>query len=795
MINLFFKLFIHSVITDKWFSILNVLGLATGLCCSLFIFLWVNDELSFDDFHKSPSSIYRIVTQEKISDRNIKNPFSPSPLAIELRTKYPQIKSSVSIYGSSLAKYSISSNDNILKCNVQLTTEDFFDIFNFPFTYRSSGEIFINEYSAVLSKTCAELLFGHENPIGQYIEDSFHELKYQITAVIDIPENSHLKFDILVPFSSNKTINKVRHQWGVINTANYIKLHEDASFTKKQKLEIRYILNDKMNTEAQLFFQPLLDIHLFTDFNDDFSFKNGNIENVRAFSIASFLLIFITGLNFILLSIARSENRKKEIGLKKIYGLKKNFLIGQLIIETILFTLIAQLVTLVLFYILQPYVNEFTNKDFFLRFNITSVSYFIFSLLLISLLSGCYLFFYLPSLKPINIIKGVSIRGSKYHISKIIAPIQLMITLFFIIFSLHVYMQLKYMQTKNLGINFTNVVSINTQGFIYEYDVIKAELLKNPNIFSVTASGRAPIDYNFEKNNVKWSGCEINERNVFGLFVIDPSFASVFEIEILQGSNLPKDMSINDHFNGKYLDNTPIIINEAAAKTIGLENIIGKRIDFGYAQANGYICGIAKDFNFKSLKNKIAPMAMVYDPESFQEIFVRFNPDTYNNVLEYIEKVTKHYRDERYAFEHYLLKDKLNQTFSEEKRIQKFAFFFAIISITLSLLGLVAMILYSINRERKNIAIKKIYGANTINIIYSYTKESVMILLLAFIAIIPIVIVVLHKWLEDYAYHIPISSLLFLEVLLSATIIVSILSIALIHKEATQNPIDNLRQE
>jgi len=796
MITLFLKLFLYSLSSNKVFSILNILGLAVGICCSLFIFLWVHDELSYDEFHRNSNSIYRIVKEEKSSNGEMKSPYVPTPLADELKSNFTQIKNSTSIYGDNLTKYNIVYNENIIKFNVKYTNNSFFEIFDFPVVYSESNDhLFINEYSAVISKTCASKLFGNENPIGKRIKDSFYEKYYEISAVVEIPDNSSILFDILVPFSSNKTIDKIKHQWGKIDAESYIQLHKNTKLSEQQKQQLRYYLADRVNINAELFFQPMHDIHLFTDFNDDSTCNNGNIESVWAFSTAGILLLIITGLNFIILSIASSEKRNKEIALKKIYGLQRYKLTIHYIIETMIYTLFAQIISIFIFLVLQPYVNELIGKSLSLQFNTTSALYFILSLLIISLLSGAYLFFYLPSLKAINLLKGISKKNDKFRISKLLVPIQLAITIFFTICLLFVYQQTDYMRVKNTGINLNHIISINTQGFIYKYDVIRDELLKNPQIINVTASGRAPIDYNFERSNVKWDGCNKNEKNSFSVFVIAPSFLQTFSIELIKGSCLPDNMTIEKHFKGEYNNKTPIIINETAAIIMGTEHIIGKKINLGYSQANGYIVGVVKDFNFKSLKHQVTPMAMVYDPESFMEIFIKYNPKNTQAVLDYIKIVTEPYRNDEYIIDYYFLTDKANLIYLDEIKTKKFTTVFSAISIILSILGLIGMIVHTINKQKKVIAIRKVYGADSSDIIFSYVKESVFLFIFSFLIAIPFIILFLRKWFENYAYKIPISLMTFVGVFFLGTVIITLITISLVYYEAIKNPIDNLRDE
>jgi ABC-type antimicrobial peptide transport system permease subunit len=794
MLRFFFISFKAYFVYNRAFNVLNILGLAFGICSSLLIYLWVTDELGYDRFHRDAENVYRLIKVDNNVHGEKKTPLTPAPLGLELKNNFPNIIEAASIYGNE-QKYSIAYKNNIAKFKVWQTNSGFFKVFDFPIVQGVEEDMYRNNNSAVISSTCAKILFGNENPIGKIIEDDFFKLKYEVTAVVEIPQNSHLRFDILTPFAAHKTLDRIRHQWNAIDAVNYIKLADNASFNDSQKTRLRYFLSEKMDSDAQLYFQPLLDIHLFTDFNDGFSSDNGNIGYVRAFSFAALLLLIVAGLNYIILTTARSEKRNKEIALKKLFGSDKSWLIAQFLFETIIYTFAAQIFAIILFFITKPFFEDIVGKTIQLQFNHTTVLYFVASMFVISTLAGGYLSFYLSSLKPISLLSGFSVSGTKYHISILLTPLQLMVSIFFVLSALSIYKQLDYMQNKDQGMKLDNIVAVSTNGFIYQFEAIKKQLLQNANIYSVTASGGPPVDYHFNKGGTNWEGKNNDDNVAFSILTVDPSFLETFNIKLLQGDFLPSDMTCEDHFKGKNAFVAPIIINETALNLIGQEDPIGKKIDLGTMLWNGHIVGVVSDFHFKPLQYEISPMAMVYDPESFQEMYVKINPEKTAEMITYIKNVTEPFRQGKYVFDYYFVQDKMNLLYKKENNMLKFASFFTIVSVLLSLLGFFGMVSYSVARKRKTIAIRKVLGANTTDVVYLFIKQSVAVLSIGFVIALVFVWLYLNNWLQSYAYHITLSPFFFALVFAVAQIVIIGVTVLLVFNEANKNPKENLKYE
>lgn len=796
MLKLFFKLFKASFSSNKLFSLLNILGLSIGICSSLLIYLWVTHELSYDKFHNNSKNIYRLIAVESHSNGQITNSLTDAPLVGDLKNDYPQIVKSTSLLlGDS--KSEISYKEKRTKLNLAYTSNDFFDLFSFPILHKSGQDLFTNDFSAVISGACAKKIFGDENPIGKQIEHNFFKRNkiYEISAVVEIPQNSHLSFEILVPYTSDISTNRNLKYYNAIKTINYIQTGGNSRFTNTQLDELYNYLDTKANNKTKLIFQSLHDIHLFTKFDDAASENNGNIRYVRAFSTAALFILIIAALNYIILTIARAEKRNKEIGLKKLFGTNRLLLTMEFLAEVLIFTFIAQLIAIVIFLLLKPYFNALTSNSLDLQFNLTSILYFILSALIISILAGAYLSFYLSSLKPLNLLKGISKRGTKYHLTNFITPFQLIISFIFIICAITLYKQVIFMKNKDTGVNLENIIGVNTYGFAYEYESIKNELLNNANIYSVTMSGSPPINYTFEKSGISWEGKENEDPVSFNIMCVDYSYLDIFGLELIQGSMMPNNMTVKGHFDGRYSYKTPIIINETALSLLGYNEPIGKKLNLGHSQMSGYITGVVRDFHFKPLQHKASPLALGYDPESFKEMYIKINSKKTTETLKYIEKTINTYRIYGHAFDYYFLKEKSEQLYTTETNTSKFAFLFSVISISLSLLGIIGMVTFSVARQKKSITIRKVYGAEPKDIILMHIRELIITTSGAFILAAIVSWYYLSNWLENYAYHIKLSPFLFITIFLTVLLVLIIITISLVYSEANKNPIENLSYE
>jgi putative ABC transport system permease protein len=504
------------------------------------------------------------------------------------------------------------------------------------------------------------------------------------------------------------------------------------------------------------------------------------------------LVYLLSNLNYIILSTARSERRRKEIGLKKIFGLQKNSLISQMVIETVIITIFALLVSLLLIKLFLPQINTFFNKEVMLALDIKLVLFILASIIITVLISLSYLGIYLSSFRAIDLLSGIRVKYLKQNVSKIITPLQMIISFFFIMSFLCILLQLRYMKHKDKGIDISNIIGIKSTGFIYDFEAFKNELLNKPEVISITASGLPPVDYNFGKFDIRkeYNGDVLD----FVIMSVDPDYIKTFEIEMSEGEFLPGHLNMKAYFDRKYAEYNPVVLNQTAMEL--LEDVeIGDYIYMGKLRSKMKIVGVMKDFHFVPLDKKIDPVVMYYNPENFLEFYIRISPENTNETIKYIEGISAEFRKGKYSFDYYFMEDMLKNQYSSELNMARMATFITIISFCITLFGLGGMTYYSLIRKRKSISIRKVFGAGSKDITIIFLKETGIIMVLSFIVSFLLTQLLMENWLNNYSYRINMPYAYFSMIFLLVAFLVGLLVTLIVRNESNKNPVVNLRDE
>lgn len=792
MTKLFLRLFVKSIVQDKYIFILNLLGLIIGIAVSIIMYLWVIEELSYDKFHTDSENIYRIVCLKKAGSGLKKRPFTPAPLPYSLKKDFPQIEEAVAVY-TGMQKKDFHVDGKMMKLRIDYTTEEFFRLFSFPVINNIGPELFPDGRYVVISGDCAMKVFGTKECVGKELNLYFYgDTKYIISAVLEVPRNSHIDFEVLIPWSTNSHLNGLLNDWNRIKTVNYIKLKKGSRVNAKQFKKMQNYLFDKTEEASLLIFQPLEDIHLYTDFSDSYARNNTDIRYIRVFIIAMILVYLLSNLNYIILSTARSEKRRKEIGLKKIYGLDKRSLIIQMVLETLIITIFALIVSLLLIKLFLPQINTFFNKDVSFILDLKIGLYILASLFITGFISFSYLGAYMSSFRAIDLLSGIRIKYLKQNVNRIITPLQMIISFFFIMSFLCILLQLSYMKNKNKGLDISNIIGIRSTGFIYDYEAIKNELLKNPDIISVTASGLPPVSYNFGKFDIRK---EVNGDALnFIIMAVDPDYLKTFDIKMSEGEFFPESLNMNSYFNREYLEYNPVVLNQTAMEILG-DIEIGDHIYMGSLMSKMKVIGVTEDYHFMSLDKKIDPLLLYFNPENFLEFYVRLNPGNTAKTIKYIEEATTEYRKGKYIFDYYFMEDLLNNEYSSELNMARMSTFITIISFCITLFGLGAMTYYSLIRKRKTISIRKVFGAGSFDITFIFLKEIGVLLIISFIISFLLTQLMMESWLNNYSYRIAMPYAYFVLTFFIICALVALLVILIVRNESNKNPVNNLRYE
>ena len=793
MIRQYFSILFRNILKSPLYSVVNFTGLTLSLTASILIYLWIYDELSFDKMHDDHQHIYRALTFKKAGNEYVKTPALPLPLAEYLRNTYSQVETATFIKYDSETPLQIGENK--IEVIPAYLDDHFFTVFSgFNFVEGSMEQVLKEPRSIILSEKTAKILFGEESALGKTLESNKYSIKdvYTVGGVLKIPKHSHIDFGFATLITTNNYLHRTyTNNWRKSNWSSvYLKLNKQAEVSTVFIESINDYYSQQTGQPKRILFQPLANIHLYSDYTWRRDRNLGEVKYVLIFAGLAIAIVILAAFNFILLTIARATERFNEIGYRKIVGATKAQLFVQHILESFVQVITAISFGLLLAFILIPWFNQLTGKSIYFipsfKFLATTVSI----ALLISILSGLYPAFYLSAYNPLLIFKGGSPRGFKQMLNKALITSQSFISIFLLIFTVTVYQQINYIKKADLGLDKENIVVIPT-GLWYDNAAFKNELLQNSNIRSVSFSTSSPANFH---NQIPLSIHGLDTIYAT-LFWVDKDLAVTYNMDMVAGEffKTTNDEYINLVLSRKDTSDThiysvPMVINETARDMLNLTDPIDQRI------GNNVIVGVVKDFHLRPLHYKIEPLAMVNNPENIMTLNVKINPEKQGEAITFIRDVYTKHRENR-GFSYSYFEDELTALYQAEKRMAGMLLHATTLGFVISLMGIFSLASYGTQRRRQEIGIRKINGAKTENIMLMLNSEFLRWILFAFIIVLPIGIYAIKQWLANYAYRTEISWILILLVGLS-TILVSFLSISWqCWKAARENPVDVLRYE
>ena len=782
------------------YSILNISGMAIGMASAIIILLWVQNEISYDRFHKNADRLYRVI--ENVYSGGgfvLQSALTPNPLAPALREDYPEINRSSRFESRA---FPVKKSDDYIIETGAFVDKDFLEMFNIRFVLGDIKSAFNGPHDLVITKEMAHKFFGDEDPLGKTLT-SMNSV-FTITGVIlSLPQNSHLQFDFLVPFDFYKELGADLNNWRNNATYTYIELHKGMD-SKLAESKIRGILIKKnKDARADIFLQNIKRIHLFSygKYNADIS-GLGDIVYIRILSIIAVFILIIACINFMNLSTAQSARRAKEIGVRKVAGANKRKIIIQFLGESLLIVTLAYIIAMILVELLLPDFNKlirnYQSSDLLMmNFNNhvskqVDVNYhsaglyigLITIVLFCGFLAGSYPALYLSSLKPLDTMKGnINRNPGNAGFRKILVIFQFSLSVLLILCTLIVGKQLKYMQNKKLGFNKDNIGYFQfSMGFPRE--IFKKDLLNDPDIVSVTIADNPFSGMGTgTSDGYRWEGKQEGDKVLFSMMYTDEDFAKTFGLGIKEGRFFSTEFST---------DNTAVVINEKAAQIMGFKDPVGEIVSSGDG-TKFRIIGVVKDFHFKSLRTKIEPLIMFLYRNKFN-CFIRMKPDKISATIDYVRKTFKSY-NQTFPLLFKYLDDDYNNLYWTEQRMGKIFGYFSFLTIIISCLGLIGLSLFMTELRTKEIGIRKVNGAKSGEIFFLVSREYLVWVLIAIIIASPLAWYFMHKWLQSFAYRINLSWWLFVLVgfitLLIALLTVSFQSYIAVSK----NPVEALRYE
>ncbi len=794
MIKNYLKIALRNIKKHKGYSFINIAGLAVGLTCCILILLWVQDELSYDRYHKNADRIYRITYAEEIGDAFDHYALSPFAAAPAFAAEVPGIRTYARLWQrTGLVK---AAGNNFDERNIFYADKDFFQIFSHEFIEGDAATALDHPGSIVLSLDMAKKIFGDKDALGQTLNLSADgDLK--VTGVVEnVPRNSHYHFNCLV---SINTIQGRRaeflNNWLVIEGYSYLLLDENADAKKTEKNLVAVVERHtgeaakKYGTKMFYFLQPLTDIHLKSNLEGEIE-GNGDIRYVWVFSLVAAFILLIACINFMNLTTARSAGRGKEVGLRKVLGAYKKRLVEQFLIESTGYVFVALILALNLIWLLLPAFNGLTGKE------ITMASLvnwgIVFSLAglagITGLAAGSYPAFYLSSFQPLATIRHKPQKGSRRSpFRNVLVILQFSISIALIISTFIVLKQLTFMKNQKLGFKKDQVLAMYArgQGIAQQFEAFKTELKKNPDILEASYSNGIPGRTTAVLTTFL-EGKPDSTSFTFNYIFTDYDFLKTYEIELLQGRGFSRDFASDKE--GAFL------INETALSKLGWgEEALGKKI--GYSREfMRPIVGIVRDFHYRSLKETIGPLAIFLKPEHDTYLSIKMNTDDISRTLSFIAKTYKTFEKER-SFEYFFVDENLDALYSSEKRLSQIITFFTMIAIFVACLGLFGLASYTAEQSTKEIGIRKVLGASVGSIVFQLSQNFIKGVLVANLIAWPMAYYAMVRWLQNFAYKKGIGIEVFV---LSGFVAFAIALVTVSYqsvKAALSNPIDSLRYE
>ncbi len=790
MLKNYFAVAVRNIFRNKMFSIVNIMGLAFGMGSALLIFLWINDEMGVDKFHKDVSQIYRVMENQKYTDgRLFTFSSTPGPMAPFIKDKYPEITLASRFTWPVNELFQVG--DKAFFEEGRWVDQDFLHIFSFKVLSGDIQGALKNKNSIVIGKAMAEKFFGDTDPVGKVLlmntKDSF-----TVTAVLDeLPTNSSIQFQYLLPFELFFETNKAWiDQWGNNNIRTFIQLAHGTNldeFNAKLKYEIK---EHEKDSHTELFAYPFAESYLYGDFENGVQ-SGGRIEYVRIFFIVAVFVLVIACINFMNLATAQASKRAKEVGLRKVIGAFPQQLFRQFMGESFLTVLLSAIIALLLVALTIPAFNQLTGKHlglFLLDFNILLI--FVAILLFTSFLAGSYPAFFISGYKPVEVLKGQLKSGSSAaFFRKILVVLQFSFSIILIISTVVVYRQMNFMENRDIGFQRENVFYMWMQGEMGDkFEAVRQQMLADPSIESVSASSQLPIDIGNSTTGVQWEGKDPDERILFTNLTVDYDFIQMMKMTMVEGRAFDRNI-VNDSAN--------YIVNEKAASKFGFKSGTADQ-ELTMWSRKGKIVGVVKDFNFGSLHNPIEPLILRIPRDNSRNeyncLLVRTKPGQNAQALKHAEGIWKQFASV-YPFRYSFLNQDWENFYKAEGQRGKVFNAMSFLSIFISCLGLFGLSAFSAERRTKELGIRKVLGASRSGLVGLMGKEFAVLVLIAAALGCPVGWYFMNEWLTSYAFHVEVGwiSLLAAAVACMAVSLVTVAYHSL--KVSAANPANSLRYE
>jgi len=780
----YLKIAWRSLLKDRQFTLLNILGLSSGLICAVLIYLWVNDELQMDKFHKE--EVYQVMSNIK-GDRGVNTlPQTQAMLADALKDEMPEVQYAAAvIYPSWWGETTLSVKDVNLKAVGYYAEKDYFNIFSYPLLQGNKDQVLTDKHTIVISKQLAMKLFHTtDNVIGKIIELQ-HESQFTVSGVYDVPASSSIKHDYIIPFAVYMDQYPYLKEWGNLDPLTYVVLKKGADASQFNRKLAGFIKTKDKTSAITLFTRKYAAAYLYNKYENGVQ-AGGRIEYVRLFSIIAVFILLIASVNFMNLATARASRRLKEVGVRKVVGANRGLLIFQYLGESVMITFMALIITLIAVPFLLPLFNDVTGKQIALHFDPILLMTILGITLLTGLFAGAYPAFYVSGFNPVAILKG-KLRASagELWVRKGLVIFQFFVSVVFIVAVLVVYRQIRFIEKRNPGFNADNVVSFQlVSEVVRKTPPLLQSLRAIPGVVAASSMDHASIIEDFgSTSDIIWEGKGPHDNVDFANIGVNYDMIETLGMEMSQGRSFNSRISA---------DSTEIIFNEAAIKSMGLTDPVGKTVNMWGVKRK--IAGVVKNFNFESLHENIKPFAMRLEPLQTYRVMVRIKAGREHETIAALKVAFEKY-EPGVPFDYKFLDSEYQAQYIAESRLATLSAYAAGFTILISCLGLFGLAAFTAQRRYKEIGIRKVLGASEGNVIFMLSGDFLKLVLIAVAIAVPFAWWAMDRWLQGFAFHIQLGPDVFL-IAAVATVLVTLGTVSYqAVRAAWVNPVKSLKTE
>lgn len=796
MLKNYLKIAWRNITKQKFYSFINILGLTIGMTCCFLIFMYVKFELSYDSFHEHKDHIYRLVTDVKTPTEVIPAGITSMPMAPNLKQDFPEVKEAVRINLTNMLV--LVGENKYQEDEIAVADSNLFKVFSFPLISGNSRTALSEPFNVVLTESAAMKYFGTTNVIGKSIQIGGSQYTVKVTGVMkDVPENSQLPFNMVFSMATYKALGDNFDNWGGFGVNTYLLLEKGVDPLKLESKFPAFMekhvgeMMKKQNMYYTLHLEHLKDVYLHSNRRDN-RVSQGSITNVYIFSFVALFIMLIAVINFVNLATARATERAREVGVRKAVGAFESQLTFQFLCETLVLSLFAFVLSVVLCQLLLPGFNILTGKEIASNIFLTgTVGIFLLIAICVGLLAGIYPALVLSSYKPVVVLKGAFSNSNKgLFLRRGLVVFQFVITIILIAGVIIIHYQLHYMQSRDLGFKKDQqlVVEFSSIDAMKEkWPQIKREVAAITGVTSCSFSSAIPgMSHNSAYTNMELKSGDMQASNI-NLYFVDYDFLKVYDVKVLAGRGFSEQMGTDS--------TQAMVVNEATVSSLGYskpEDIIGKK--FSQWGREGKVIGVIKNFNYHSLRDEVAPLSLRIEPWGYMPMTITISPSKLKTILKDVEAVYNRYAPDG-RFNYFFVDESFDRQYKADYRFGRLVLTFTVLAIFLATLGLLGLISYIVIQRTKEIGIRKVLGASVGSILFLLSSDFLKLVVIALLVATPLAWYLMYQWLKDFAYRIDIQWWVFILAGSVAVVLALVTVYIQTVKTALASPVKSLRTE